>query len=527
MTAIALETHRKSVAEVLHELGDISPHRIHMPMGTATEQDVIDALEAADKRLFELVDGVLVEKTMGIRESIIASICCQQIWNYLDVNPLGLAFTADGPCRIKVGRIRFPDAGFVSWERLPGDDLPEDAILDAIPDLVIEGISKGNTPREMELKVKDYFKAGVRLAWFIYPKTQTALAYTSQSSRKEIAKDQASMEAKFFPALRCRSRDSLSKSGRAMARKRKGPSTMTKKWGLLLCLFCSTATAACADTLEERLVALAKTHKATVAIAVKNLDNSETVYINADEVLPTASLIKFPVMLETYMQFLDGKIKLSDMVTLKDADKVPGSGILTYHFSEGATFKLRDAVRLMMVYSDNTATNLVLDKIGIAATGKRMEEWGCPNTKINAKVYKGSTTSIDPERTKKYGLGSTTAREMVVLLEKLQQGKVATPETCKEMLGHMKKCDDATKLKRFLPAKIEVAHKTGSVSDVKTDAGIMYLPSGPVAICVLTAHNPDKSFAADNPANVLIGKIAKEVVDSFTGAKGKKKEPQP
>src|SRR5205823_9699187 len=111
-------------------------------------------------------------------------------------------------------------------------------------------------------------------------------------------------------------------------------------------------------------------------------------------------------------------------------------------------FSLRDAVRLMIVYSDNTATNLVLDKIGIAAISKRMDAWGFPSTRIHAKVFRGSTTSIDPERTKKYGLGSTTAREMVGLLEKLHQGKLVSPEACKEMIGHMKKCDDATKLKR-------------------------------------------------------------------------------
>ena len=81
----------------------------------------------------------------------------------------------------------------------------------------------------------------------------------------------------------------------------------------------------------------------------------------------------------------------------------------------------------MIVYSDNTATNLVLDKIGIAVDRRAHGGWGFPNTKINAKVFKGSTTSLDPERTKKYGLGSTTAREMVRLLEKLHQARSSAP----------------------------------------------------------------------------------------------------
>ncbi len=266
--------------------------------------------------------------------------------------------------------------------------------------------------------------------------------------------------------------------------------------------------------LEARLAPLAKAHKGKVAIAVKHLGTGESYYLNADEPMPTASLIKLAVMIEAYQQQAEGKVKLTDPVTLHKADKVPGSGILTYHFSDGATFPLRDAIRLMIVFSDNTATNLVLDKIGIGSTAQRMEAWGYPNTKINAKVYRGSTTSIDPARTKKFGLGSTTARDMVGLLEKLHQGKIVSPEACKEMLEHLKKCEDKDKFPRFLPAGTVVAHKTGSVNEVRTDAGILYLKSGPVAVCVLTNDNADKSWRADN------AKVAKAVYDYFT-EKGK------
>src|SRR5205814_5460019 len=139
----------------------------------------------------------------------------------------------------------------------------------------------------------------------------------------------------------------------------------------------------------------------------------------------------------------------------------------------GITFPLRDAVHLMIAVSDNTATNLVLDKIGIGATALRMESWGFPNTKIHAKSFRGSTTSVFPERTKRFGLGSTTAREMVEILERLHAGKLVSREACKEMLEHLKKCDDKDKFPRFLPAGTVVAHKSGSVSDARTDAGIL------------------------------------------------------
>src|SRR5262249_26492528 len=143
----------------------------------------------------------------------------------------------------------------------------------------------------------------------------------------------------------------------------------------------------CGESLEGRLAPLAKAHKGKVAIAVKHLGTGETYLLNADEVMPTASLIKLAVMIEVYQQASEGKVKLSEPVTLHDADKVPGSGILTDHFSDGAPFPLVDAVRLMIAFSDNTATNLVLDKIGIDSTAKRMDAWGFPNTKINAKVF--------------------------------------------------------------------------------------------------------------------------------------------
>jgi beta-lactamase class A len=292
---------------------------------------------------------------------------------------------------------------------------------------------------------------------------------------------------------------------------------------LLLCL--PAADPAASDTLEARLAPLIKAHKGKVAVAVKHLGNGESYTHNADEPMPTASLIKLPVMIEVYQQVEEGKIKLSTPIMLRDADKVPGSGILTDNFSEGATLPLRDLVRLMIVFSDNTATNMVLDQIGIDSTNKRMEAWGFENTRINAKVYRGSTTSINKQRTDKFGLGSTTANEMVAILEKLNDGKAGTAEATKAMLEHLKKCDDKEKMPRFLPAKVELAHKTGSVNDSRTDAGILFLPSGPVAVCVLTTDNEDKSWNADNAGNLLCARVAKEVFEHFSARPDKPAKP--
>jgi beta-lactamase class A len=270
------------------------------------------------------------------------------------------------------------------------------------------------------------------------------------------------------------------------------------------------------DGLEACLLPLVKNLRGKVALAVRHLQTGEGYSLDADEPMPTASLIKLAVMIELYQQAAEGKLKLSDPVTLQKEDKVPGSGVLTDHFTPGLTFPLRDAAHLMIAYSDNTATNLILDRIGVAATGKRMEAWGFPHTRIYAKVFKGKTTSIDPEGSKRFGLGSTTAREMVGLLEKLHTGRLVNPEACKEMLDLLARCEDHEKFTRLLPENVKVAHKTGSLDEIRTDAGILTFPGGPVAVCVLTKENQDHRWVVDNEGNLFCARVAKEVYDYFT-----------
>jgi beta-lactamase class A len=268
-------------------------------------------------------------------------------------------------------------------------------------------------------------------------------------------------------------------------------------------------------TLESRLAPLIAAHKGEAAVGVKNLTTGETWYHRGDAVMPTASLIKVAVLVEAYLQADEGKVNLRDKITLRDADKVPGSGLLTYHFSEGTTFSLRDAVCLMMAASDNTATNLVLDRVGIAAVNKRMADWGCPETRINAKVFRGSTTSVDKARTNKYGLGSTTAKEMVKLFEKIQTNDGFRPALKLAMLEHLKKNDDKDKFSRLLPPGVAVAHKDGSVSDSRTDGGVLYTPAGVLVVCVLTSGNADRRWDRDNAGNLLCAKVARAVHDHY------------
>jgi D-alanyl-D-alanine carboxypeptidase (penicillin-binding protein 5/6) len=270
-----------------------------------------------------------------------------------------------------------------------------------------------------------------------------------------------------------------------------------------------------AQSLADRLGPLISAHEGEVAVAVKHLKTGEGFAHQADVPMPTASLIKLPIMVEAYRQVAEGKLALTDQVTFRDEDKTPGSGVLSTHFSNGATFSLRDAIRLMIAYSDNTATNLVLAKIGLPATAETMEKLGLPNTKAHSYVFRQGT-SIFPERSKEFGLGSTTAGEMIKLLDELHAKKLVTAAACDEMLAHLRTCEDK-RIPKLLPAGSKVAHKTGSVTAVRTAAGIIEAKSGPIALCVLTRDNKDQRWTDDNGAEVLTSKIALAVYENFEG----------
>jgi beta-lactamase class A len=269
-------------------------------------------------------------------------------------------------------------------------------------------------------------------------------------------------------------------------------------------------------TLESRIMPLIKAHKGKVAVAVRHLGTGEAFAYQASAVMPTASLIKFPVMVEAYRQAAAKQVDLNAVVVLKEQDKVPGSGILTSHFTAGARFTLRDAIRLMIAFSDNTATNLVLDALGIGATAATMEKLGYPNTKIHAKVFRRDT-SVFPARSEKFGLGSTTAGEMVRLCEALFRRQLVSPQACEAMLEHLRACDDKDKFPRLLPPGTRIAFKTGSLAETRTAAGIIECPAGPVALCVLSCENDDKRWVPDNAGNRLCAEIARAVYDHFQG----------
>jgi Uma2 family endonuclease len=217
----SLQPEPLTLADLLHELGSIPPARVllHPAPGAATEDDLIALLEAPNKKLCELVDGVLVEKAMGFKEAILASALAYFLWDYLGDHDLGLLAGADGPIRLRLGLVRMPDVCFVSWKRLPDGEAPDEVISPVIPELAIEVLSKSNTPREIARKLEEYFQAGVLLAWVIDPRTETAVAYTSPSKKRLIGKDGALTGGRILPGFTLPLKDLFA---RARRRSRRG-----------------------------------------------------------------------------------------------------------------------------------------------------------------------------------------------------------------------------------------------------------------------------------------------------------------
>jgi Uma2 family endonuclease len=178
----------ETVAELLEHLGDIPADRVLWKPypGTATEQDVIEAEAALDKRLCELVDGTLVEKAMGYYESRLAVVLSYSIETYLGKNDRGICLGADAMLRIVPGRVRLPDVSFISWEKFPNRELPAEPIASLVPDLAVEVLSISNTRREMEGKRREYFQGGARLVWELDPRRQTVRVYTDPDQFQEI-----------------------------------------------------------------------------------------------------------------------------------------------------------------------------------------------------------------------------------------------------------------------------------------------------------------------------------------------------
>lgn len=268
-----------------------------------------------------------------------------------------------------------------------------------------------------------------------------------------------------------------------------------------------------ADTaaLHRELDAVAKAHRGVLGYSVSNLDTGERLSFRGDETFSTASLIKVPILVTLYDLVAHGDLSLDDPLTVLKIDQVPGSGVLQY-MHPGMTLSVHDAAALMIGLSDNTATNLLLDRIIIRRVWQKMEALGLPHTKVHSKTFL-RISSVAMDSSVKYGLGVSTPNEMAHLFELLAQGRAVSPAADSAMLDLLAENIDNDSMQRTING-MTVPHKTGATDSVRTECALFRLQSRVVA-CGFTKQNADIRWVTDNEAQVALGKIGALVVNAW------------
>ncbi len=282
----------------------------------------------------------------------------------------------------------------------------------------------------------------------------------------------------------------------------------------------SLVIAACAfgqDPVRE----MASRFDGKVSLYAKNLNTGQTYDLGGDNRVNTASTIKLPILIGVFTSVKAGRAKWTDTSELTKDNKVAGSGVLQ-EMSDGTKIPLRDLVRYMMLLSDNTATNLVLDHVPGNEVNAVMEKLGIEQTRSLRKILKGSTpegvsdAGRDPANSK-FGIGVATPREMVSLLERLYRGELVSKEASAEILGIMKKQIWRDGMpRRFDSAGIEVADKPGALEHLRSDVGIVYSKAGPVAIAITCENIGKADWSPDNAGYVFIADASRLLVDALT-----------
>jgi len=268
-----------------------------------------------------------------------------------------------------------------------------------------------------------------------------------------------------------------------------------------------------ADTsaLRHTLDAIAAAHHGILGYSVLNLDTGERLSLRGDETFPTASLIKVPILVTLYDLAEQKQLSLDDPLTVIKIDQVPGSGVLQFMHS-GMSLSVHDAAALMIILSDNTATNLVLDKVAIRRVWSKMEALGLPHTKVHSKTFL-RLTSVAMDSSVKYGLGVSTPNEMAHLFELLAHGKAVSPAADSSMLQILANNADGDSMQRTING-MTVPHKTGATDSVRTECALFRLQSRVVA-CGFTKQNSDTRWVTDNEGQVTLGKIGAAVVTAW------------
>ena len=291
-------------------------------------------------------------------------------------------------------------------------------------------------------------------------------------------------------------------------------------------LVCSGHAQAASGSLITQVDAIAAANKGKVALYAEDLGTHQTVAIDADTPVQTASVIKLAILYQALEEIRAGKASWSEPIELKQDDKVSGSGLLQF-MDAPLTLTLKDVITLMIDFSDNTATNLMIDRFGVANVNARMGSIGLKNTHLYKKVFKPADGPM-PEDQKKFGLGKTTPREMAHLILRFGQCQLsdgpATPSdlalcsTAIDILRHQFYRDAIPRYLESLDSSEKgtaIANKTGSLDAVRNDVALIGTTHGLIVISAFTYDNTDQTWQSDNGGELTIAHLAKAIVNAW------------
>lgn len=278
--------------------------------------------------------------------------------------------------------------------------------------------------------------------------------------------------------------------------------------------------------LTVQLQQIAASHHGHVTLYAENLRTGSHVGIGEDTPVQTASVIKLTILFTAMEQVRAGKVHLSDPVVLSKGDQVGGSGVLQL-LDTPVTLTLNDVLTLMITHSDNTATNLAIDRLGLQTIHAEIRLLGLGNTWLYKKISKPATEPM-PSDQKVYGLGKTTAREMGSLLARIYRCQFAGPaqpgdlSLCGAMLTLLQKQSYRDGLPRYLErgdtahADAAIGNKTGALDAVRNDVGLVATKAGPLVISIFTYANADTSWNSDNEAELTIARLTQTIVTTWS-----------
>lgn len=307
---------------------------------------------------------------------------------------------------------------------------------------------------------------------------------------------------------------------------------------LWFCLFVSVLNVAprCAaqptnggTQLSERVQSLIARFPGTVGIDAVNLKSGATFSFHADDPVPTASTIKLPIMIELFYEAAEGHLDWNQKLELSDAEKVSGSGVLT-ELSGGDVLPIRDLMHLMIVVSDNTATNLILERVGGEAVNRRMRELGLQQTAVMHNIMEprlhaaslsaaqiGMTAEGAKPGNQQWGTGRSCPRDMVTLLTGLYRGTVVSPAASQEMIAVLRRQQYHDGIGRDMTGT-PIASKSGALDHLRSDVAIVYSPGGPIALAITVNNIPAVNYGVDNPGDLLISSLSEVLVHGLAAS---------